>query len=194
MTVQDFITGVRYPLNDFRDAANPEYSDTELISYINRGLQLLSLALTNLYWRGQQKEVSLVVQDKSTSIPEDFIKEVFVKISGQPELTWCDDGSEVKDGYYSIVGRSLYVNLEDNEQILLRYFYAYSTISVDDNLPIPDWMVPYLHNIVVFLALNRNEFALNVESRLVKDAAMQIAGVSGGYGVGGKDEDIGMAW
>ena len=86
------------------------------------------------------------------------------------------------------------MNLEDNEQILLRYFYTYSTISVDDNLPIPDWMAPYLHNIVVFLALNRNEFALNVESRLVKDAAMQIAGVSGGYGVSGKDEDIGMAW
>ncbi len=194
ISVSDFIQSVRYPLNDFKDIVNPEYSDIELVSYLNRALTLLSLALANIEWRGLLKKGTLIIQNKTAQLPDDFIKEYYVKITGEDnELKYSDAGEDVEVGYYSIIGNTLHVNAEDNISLDIKYFYNYPTISIDDNLPCFDWMSPYLHNLVEFMALNRNEFALNIESSLVRNAAQRISGVTDTYGNRNFD-DLKMAW
>lgn len=180
IAVSDFLYGVRYRIND-TDTNNPEYSDGELLKYLRSALRLLSLALTTEEWRGILKRESMTLSNGYVSLSSNFIKEYYVLDKDGNELKYSDAGPRVQSGYYSIIGKNLYAQ-QDASPLIVTYFEAYPIVGLDDDLPCPNWMEPYLTNIVAFLALNRNEFSLNTESALIKEAVSNIVLNTDTYG------------
>lgn len=169
MTVKELLNYVRYQINDVDKV---EYSDTELIGYVNEGLRFISNELIRLSSPLLLKKTTLELTDGEADLPSDFIKEEAVLNSQGQALKSYPPSYPIDQYGYKILGNKLYSN---NTSVDLIYYASYSSVStLDSILPIPDYMVSLLREIVIFLALNRNEFSLNVEQELFKLFASQV--------------------
>jgi len=169
MTVEELLTQVRYQINDIDKA---EYSDDELINYINDGLRFIVNELIRIGSALWLKKINLTLKDDSTSLPSDFIKEQAVLDSQGNILKSLAPAEPLSQYGYKIIGNTLY---SKNDKIEFIYFMDYPKVSsLTDSVRVPDYMLGLLKEIVIFLALNRNEFSLNVESDLIKTFESQI--------------------
>jgi len=169
MTVEELLTQVRYQIND---TDKVEYTDTELIGYVNDGLDFISKELIRLSSPVLLKYTTLSLTDGAADLPNDFVREEGV-LDSQGNLLKSYPPIKPVDQYgYKIIGSKLYSN---NTSVDLFYYAFYPKVSaLTDTIPIPDYMVQLLKEIVIFLALNRNEFSLNVEQELLKVFASQV--------------------
>jgi len=169
MTVEELLNYVRYQIND---TDKVEYTDAELIGYVNDGLRFISNELIRLSSPILLKYTTLSLTDGVADLPSDFVREEGVLDSQGNPLESYPPIKPVDQYGYKIIGNKLYSN---NESVDLFYYAPYSTVSaLTDTIPVPDYMVQLLKEIVIFLALNRNEFSLNVEQELLKVFANQI--------------------
>jgi len=169
ITVEEFLNQVRYQIND---TDKVEYSDAELISYINEGLRFISNELIRLSSSLLLKKVNLELTNGEVSLPNDFVKEEAVLNSQGYVLKSYPYAKSIDQYGYKIIGNKLY---SDNTEITLFYYAPYSFVStLNDEISIPDYLLNLLKEIVVFLALNRNEYILTVEQRLFKIFVAQI--------------------
>jgi len=169
MTVEELLTQVRYQIND---TDKVEYTDAELIGYVNDGLDFISKELIRLSSPVLLKYTTLSLTDGAADLPSDFVREEGVLDSQGNPLKSCPPIKPVDQYGYKIIGNKLYSN---NTSVDLFYYAFYPKVSaLTDTIPIPDYMVQLLKEIVIFLALNRNEFSLNVEQELLKVFASQV--------------------
>jgi len=169
MTVEEFLNQVRYQINDTDKA---EYSDTELINYVNDALRFISNELIRLSSPILLKYTTLSLTDGAADLPSDFVREEGV-LDSQGNLLKSYPAIKPADQYgYKIIGDKIYSN---NTSLDLFYYALFPFVaSLDDEIPVPAYMVNLLKEIVIFLALNRNEFSLNVEQELLKAFGAQI--------------------
>ena len=167
-TVQDLLIGVRYRIND---TDSVEYTDAELIDYVNEALQVVGNELCRLGAEAVRKRAALTLTDGSAALPSDFVREVEVK-SGDAVLLPLPDPEEVDETTYAIEGGRIYSGASE---LSLLYCAALPLVSAPgDTLPLPDFFAPLLRQMVVFIALNRNEFDTSVEQALLTAFQGQI--------------------
>jgi len=169
MTVQELLEQVRYQINDTDKA---EYTDAELINYINDGLRFISNELIRIGSSLLLKKADLALTDGFVALPSDFVKEQAV-LDAQGNILKSLTPAEPLSRYgYKIIGNTFYSN---SDNITLYYFAPYSEVStIASEIPVPDYMLGLLKEIVIFIALNRNEFSLSVEAELIKTFETQV--------------------
>ena len=152
MNAGDIIREARYQLND---TDKIEFSDAELLSYINQALRYINEIGINLNSNLLLKRADLTLTDGVASLPSDFIREKVVR-AGKTALQSNRD--------YQIIGDKIY---SDYENLTVEYFYQFPLlISVSDILPVKDVFTDVIKQIVIFLALNRTNVNAKLEVQL----------------------------
>jgi len=92
------------------------------------------------------------------------------------------DVSDIANSY-KIVGNKIYAN---DSKVTIQYCCPlYDKVAdVNNNLPTPDYMTDLIKEMVVFFALNRNEFNTSVEQMLVERFRWQVTYIVSMYGFG----------
>ena len=163
MTVDELLQEVRYQIHD---TDKVEYTDSELISYVNDALRFISNELIRCGSALLLKRTSLSLTDGQAGLPADFVKEQAVLDSQGYVLQSLAPSEPVSRYGYKIVGSTIY---SDNSTLELYYFASFPSVSaLNEDVPVPDYMLSLVKQIVVFLALNRNEYSLSVEAELIK--------------------------
>jgi len=177
MTVQELFEGVRYQINDVDKV---EYSDEELISYLNEAISFLNNLLIDNLSPLLIKTDELFLVQGSSSLPEDFYLEKAVLDNQGNLLRSVSVGAPLtKDSYY-IAGREIF---SGNSRITLYYYSVYPQISaLTDTIQVHPVFLNLLKQMVIFLALNRNEFNLSIEQALMERFAQQALSLSNKIG------------
>ena len=176
MRVGDLLQQIRYAIND---TDKIEFSDAELINYINQAQDYISNVCINNAFKGLIKETDLTLIDGKTELPQDFVREYSVVANGYILKSLPAD-AEVDEYSYKIVGNSLY---SQNDTVNLYYFYMYPAyVSVNDELVIPNVFVNLIREIVTYLALNRTNINTSFELQLSKLYEDRILRVINSYG------------
>ena len=168
MTVEELLQQVRYAINDTQKV---EYTDAELINYVNDALRFVSNELIRLSSPLMLKTTTLNFIDNSADLPSDFIREEAVIANGIV-LNSIPATQEPGTLNYKILGNKIY---SKNNQVLLLYYAGFpSVLALNQSVPIPDYMLSLVKSIVAFLALNRNEYNTSVEQELIKVFSGQV--------------------
>ncbi|EDP74400.1 hypothetical protein [Hydrogenivirga sp. 128-5-R1-1] len=171
MTILDLIQQIRYAVND---TDKIEFSDAELLNYVNQAQDYISNVCINNAFKGLIKEVDLTLTNNQAVLPDDFVREYSV-VSGKYILNSIPPDAETDKYSYKIVGKTLY---STNDSVKLYYFYMYPSYSaVSDTVVIPNVFVNLLREIAAYIALNRLEFNTNFEIQLAQvfeDRLLQI--------------------
>ncbi len=176
MTVLDLIQQIRYAINDVEKI---EFSDEELINYINQAQDYISNVCINNAFKGLIKEVDLTLTDGKVELPQDFAREFSVVANGYILKSLPAD-ADVDEYSYKIVGNSLY---SQNETVKLYYFHMYPAyVSVNDELAIPNIFLNLLREIATYLALNRVNINTNFEVQLAQFFESRLLQVINNYG------------
>ena len=176
MTIQDLINQIRYQVND---TDKIEYTDSELIEYINQAQNYISKIAINHRFKGLINQSDLSLSDGKATLPADFVKEHKVKAGGK--LLKSVSVSEDVDIYsYKIIGNEIY---SGNEKITLYYFHFYPTYTVvTDTIQIPRIFENLLREIVIYLALNRTDINASFEIQLAKLYESKVLNIISSYG------------
>ena len=152
MNVEDIIREARYQLND---TDKVEFSDGELLSYLNQALRYINNFGINFNSRLFLKRANLTLSNGVALLPSDFIREKSVKV-GSITLKSGKD--------YSIIGDEIFSKYDN---ITLEYFYQIKQLSsLAENIPLKDIVVNVLKQIVIYLALNRTNINAKLEVQL----------------------------
>lgn len=169
MLVRNLLDEVR---RQIADVEKVEYTDAELIGYINDGLRFISNELIRLNSPLLIKFVNLTLSNGEATLPSDFVKEEAVLDAQGNNLVSVPPAKIADPKSYKIIGNKLY---SGNKSVTLFYYAPFQLVSgLDDLIPVPVWMESLLKEIVVFLALNRNEFNVSVEQALIQAFGQQI--------------------
>ncbi len=173
-TVEDFLSSVRYQIND---TGAVEYSNDELIEYLNIAIRFLSSELIGISSHLLLKETTIALTDNMGDLPSDFIKEKAVLDADGYTLYSAPPSATLSQIIYKIIGDKIYSKA--SSPLTLYYFYFYPSVSaITDTLPTKDYMEDLLKEMVIFLALNRNEYSLSTEGQLLanfKDKVLSLA-------------------
>ncbi|RMD45746.1 MAG: hypothetical protein D6831_02985, partial [Aquificota bacterium] len=71
MTVNDLISQIRQAVND---TDKIEYTDQELINYINQAQDYISNVCINNNFKGVLKQTDLTLTNDKAALPSDFVK------------------------------------------------------------------------------------------------------------------------
>lgn len=176
MTVSDLIQQVRYAVND---TDSVEYTDGELLDYVNQAQDYISNVCINNAFKGLIKEADLTLTNNQVALPNDFVREYSV-VNGIYILKSIPPDAEVDEYSYKIVGKTLY---SKNDTVKLYYFYMYPSYSaVSDTVVIPDVFINLLRETVVYLALNRVNINANFEFQLSQLFESRLLQVINSYG------------
>jgi len=169
VTVQEFLDQVRYQIND---TDKVEYTDQELINYTNEALSWLGAELARYGAPQVLKFTTLVLTNGEADLPSDFLFESGV-LGPDGSLLKSVPPVQPADQYsYKIIGNKIYSN---NTSLDLFYFASFPFVSaLTDLIPVFDQAVNLLREIVIFLALNRNEFNTSIEQALMKEFGVQV--------------------
>lgn len=167
MTVSDLIQRLRTYLND---TAGVEFSDTELLTYINQSIDVLSQMLADFNTNLNRKETTLTFVDGKAPVPSDFLRDVSVK-----------DGTGAKVPY-RVVGNEVAVSPDVSEAVLDYYFFYPSVSSPDDLIPVPKLLENAFFYFVAVLAKNRIQQSSKVEGELSQIFIQYALPVLGRYG------------
>ena len=176
MRVSDLLHQIRYAIND-NDKI--EFSDAELLNYVNQAQDYISNVAINNAFKGLIKEVVLALTDGKAELPQDFAREYSVVANGYILKSLPAD-ADVNEYSYKIIGNSLY---SQNDTVKLYYFHMYPAyVSVNDELVIPNVFVNLLREIAIYLALNRTNINTSFELQLSKLYEDRILRVINSYG------------
>ncbi|WP_457641457.1 phage adaptor protein [Persephonella sp.] len=176
MTVSDLIQQVRYAVND---TDNVEYTDGELLNYVNQAQDYISNVCINNTFKGLINEVDLALTNNQVALPNDFVREYSV-INGINILKSIPPDAEPDAYSYKIVGKTLY---SKNDTVKLYYFYKYpSYVAVSDAVVVPDVFLNLLREIVIYLALNRTNINTGFEMKLSQLYEARLLEIISGYG------------
>jgi len=178
MTIQELINQIRYQVNDIDKI---EYTDSELIEYINQAQDYVSQIAINHRFKGLINQSDLSLSDGKATLPTDFVKEYKVKAGGK--LLKSVSVSEDVDIYsYKIIGNEIY---SGNEKIILYYFHLYPTYTAaTDTIQIPRIFENLLREMVVYLALNRTDINVSFEIQLSRLYESKVLNIISSYGNG----------
>ena len=160
MKVGDLITQIRAAINDTRKI---EYTDDELIIYINQSQDYIANTAINAGYKGFLKTATLQLTDGEADLPSDFVRENAV-LAGTTRLLPISTTNLVTSSTYQIVGNKL--KTQNDEVTLVYYAYPQQYLTVNDELQLPQHFINLLKEMTIFLALNRNEFNTGVEQQL----------------------------
>lgn len=176
MLVKDILSQIRYAIND---TDKIEFSDTELLNYVNQAQDYISNVAINNGFKGLLKETDLTLTDGKVALPDDFVREYSVT-NGMFILKSVPPDAEVDEYSYKIVGNLLF---SKNENLKLYYFYMYPPyVSVNDELVIPNIFLNLLREIATYLALNRVNINTNFEVQLAQFFESRLLQVINNYG------------
>ncbi|ADO44949.1 hypothetical protein Hydth_0549 [Hydrogenobacter thermophilus TK-6] len=177
MTVAEAVLRLRTLLNDPQAI---EFTDAELINYINQAQDYIVLSAVNLGFQGFLKNVNLTLTNDQALLPSDFIREYSVSANNYI-LNSVPPDAEVTDKTYKIIGNTLY---SKNASVSLYYFYSlpnYSNLS--DTIQIPQIFNNLLFEICVYLAKNRIEVPNAFDVQLSSLYEQKIAQLVSAYGM-----------
>ena len=177
MKVADFLIQVRRRINDTKKI---EFTDDELIGYLNKAQDFIVDFAVNHDFAGFIKFVELSLENGSAQLPDGFIR-VFKVVCGNKELKPVPIGQTPIGSGYFILGNEIYA---DCDKVGLYYFSdvpSYS--SIDDTILLPRPFLNALQEIVVFLALNRLEYNTAVEQQLAVAFEKELLGIITDYGL-----------
>jgi hypothetical protein len=164
MTVGELLDQIRYMIND-RDKL--EYTDNELINYLNQAQDYIANTCINHQYKGFLKTTTLTLTDGVATLPDDFVVESALYAGDPPRnLLPIAPGTpiEANSYVYRITGNQLE---SDQDTITLVYYsYPQQYFNTTDTINLPPQFINLLREITVFLALNRNEFNTSVEQQL----------------------------
>ena len=176
MTVSDLIQQIRYAIND-QDKI--EFSDAELLNYVNQAQDYISNIAINNGFKRLLKEANLTLTDGKVTLPSDFVREYSVT-NGMFILKSVPPDAEVDEISYKIVGDLLF---SKNENLKLYYFYMYPAyVSVNDELVISNIFLNLLREIAIYLAMNRVNINTNFEVQLAQFFESRLLQVINNYG------------
>ncbi len=176
MTVQDLINQIRYQIND---TDKIEFTDGELLNYVNQAQDYISQVAINHRFKGLIKMSDLSLSDGKATLPEDFVREHKVK-AGSRLLNSVSVSEDVDVYSYKIIGNEIY---SGNDQLTLYYFYMYPAyIAMTDILKIPMIFENLIREMVVYLALNRTNINASFEVQLSKLYESKIIRIISNYG------------
>ena len=185
MTVDELLSLVRYQINDVDKV---EYTDNELIAYLNEALRFLSAELINVNSSILLKEADLSLTNGHTVLPSDFVKEEAVLDTSGKILKSVPAQATVDSTSYKIVGDTIY---SENDAITLIYYAPYPSVSAStDPVPGKDYMTNFLTEVVAFLALNRNEFNTSIEQALSERFGTQVLRIANSVGISNYERSI----
>lgn len=169
MTVQDLITRLRTYLNDPQAI---EFSDAELLGYINDILREISLYTARVRFQGflQNYSVGVSAGTGEVPLPADFLKEEYVVWNERPlsetHPLYSVQSGEPKE-YYTERG-SLFLNpVPDTDgTIKIAYYPLFGVSSLDDTIPLPSYFEAVLLHGVTVKAKNRIELNPQIDAQL----------------------------
>ena len=168
MTVGELITSVRYDLNDPQGI---EFSDQELIEYINRSQEWINQELIELGSYLVAKKTTLTLTNNETDLPADFVKEISVK-AGNLYLRSVVPYEELPEDGYQIIGGKLRAKADTVE---LTYFYTLPSYSAKtDTIVLPQPLHNILRLLVVIMAKNRIEIPSRLELAFLQDLRRRL--------------------
>lgn len=179
MLVKDLLQQVRILINDVDEI---EFSNEELLNYLNEAQTFFVLTCVNLNIPIFLKTVYLYGCQNGASLPDDFLKEQAV-FRDEIALSALPPGMPLKNGYYYIIGDKLYSG--DDHLMLIYHALPSYYKSLNDEIVLPNYCLPLIKNMIAFLAKKRIEIPGQAEVELTKsfsDLIMkQLASVSNDY-------------
>ena len=174
--VADIITAGRY---DLRDASSLQYTDAELLEYLNRALRQLENALS------RNKSDWLWTEDLTIDLDEDanyasapsrclVVREVWID-SDQIEKKTHDYvnyrrqfNSAGKPTYWAHVGTSINFDRDADQAYDLKVYFDQrsAALTTSGNMPYGDEFNDALRQMMVFCAKNRQEYAIDLDAQM----------------------------
>ena len=178
MKLSEFLAAVRYQLND----DGHEFSDGELIEYLNSVLLYLSETLASIGYRGIVKAVALDLVDGKAKLPDDFLFEEAVVSPDGVRLYSAGIGESLQKGRYSIIGDEIFAPYNS----ISLYYYARipAVYELTADLPIKPEFENLVKEMVVYLALNRINVNTAFETQLATLFESKIREIASVYGWG----------
>jgi len=168
MIAEDLLKQARFQLND---TDKVEFSDEELLGYLNQALLYINNLGITLNSRIFIKSIDITLSDGKATLPGDFVREKRI-IAGDAVLKSNID--------YQIYGNEIYTNADS---ITLEYYFQLPALtSLSDEIPLKDIFANILKQIVVFLALNRTNVNANLEVQLSQLYEKQLRNIFKLYG------------
>ena len=179
MTVADLITQIRRAIND---VGAIEYTDDELVDYINQAQDYITNTCINHQYKGFLKSITLTLTDGKVTLPSDFVVESAV-LSGNRNCLPVAPGEQTKQNSYTykIIGNELYS--DQSELTLIYYSYPSSYTQTTDTISLPNHFINLLKEISIYLALNRNEFDTRLEQQLSALYEQKLLKLISNYGL-----------
>ncbi len=157
MTVETLFDEIRIYLND-RDKL--EYTDDELMIYLNSGLEYMETLLAE-----RRSSITLSTLDYVSTpalLPDDFLM-VYKVVNNNNQLTYKERELKTADYEYSIIGNQLILNTIPST---LYYFKTFERVtSIDDDIDIYTPLIRVLKDYIIVKALNRLEYNSQVEQQ-----------------------------
>jgi len=152
MKAEELITECRFQLND---TDKIEFSDGELLSYLNQALRYINNFGINLNSKLFLKRADLTLNNGVALLPADFVREKSVK-TGSMTLKSGKD--------YNIIGNEIYAK---SDTITLEYFYQITHLSsLAEDIPLRNIFVNVLKQMIIYFALNRTNVNAKLEIEL----------------------------
>lgn len=160
VTVQDIIDQARIYLNDKESI---EYTDNELITYLNDGLGFMENILADNLSSITLSSVYLV--SCPSKLPNDFLKVDKFEIDGKP-LYYEERTKNINDDEFSIIGDEIIITKPG----MFYYYKVYPRVSsVDDYMDIYKPLETVLKEYMVIKALSRLEYNTQEEQAKLND-------------------------
>lgn len=150
MTVNEILMSVRRRI---RDEHKIEYQDSELIGYINDAINLISNA--NIANKDPLMVKEIIINEKT------FVPKSFVKWAGVYPVSITNDIIDL---------------LDPAETIVCKYYAAKENVSnTFDKIPFDDAGRSLVVQLTVIYALNRNQFDIVQDERLMNTLSQAVA-------------------
>ena len=189
MLVSDIITSARYRLNDVNSV---EYSDAELLDYVNTVQQFINKFLMSADSALIKTTTTLDTSSGKAALPSDFMAIWYVKDNNGMLVRHKDPVSSPvinqfypmysltnPSYYYYVVGTDIYSNLDSLD---FGYYKKFDdNAATTDTVPLPDSFKNLMVEMVLIIAFNRNEFSVNVEETLTQQFSKALISLISNY-------------
>jgi len=168
MTAGELIKILRVDLND---TSAIEYSDSELLEYINRALEWINQELIALGSHYVIKKTTLTLTNNVSPLPSDFVEEYAV-VSNGITFESIPPHETLRDYTYKIYGGKIEAKADT---IDLYYYYSFPALSsTQDEIPLPQSLMNLLKYLVLYMAKSRIELPTKLEASIIQDVKRKL--------------------
>ena len=177
MIVSELVSRIRIRLNDTQAI---EFSDAELIGYLNDTLKSISLYLARVRYPGLVRvtSVSVPAGTPSVALPSDFLKEENLYWNNDPldEIHRVQDDERGRPQYYFREGGffKLYPVPDEAGELKIVYYPLLTVHSMTDAIPLPSFFEPVLVHAVAVKGRSRVELNPSIEAQLQEYIYRQV--------------------